>query len=337
MTYSHIIRGDGDTAVYIDLARENLRTAVASGDSSAQINAATYLFDALEVSGRHAEALALAELELSNVPSDMPREDWPWGVHPLVLTRAFRGKVLMSMGRLREAVEEFDAGIVQSTADSSPEGISYHHSFSAEAHYRAGDADRSFASARQAELNSRALDSSGLAAIVHLAVGYAHLAAGRAADAVIAAGNALELLRKTDKVRAGEAAALVAEALLQAGDLSATQLAADEAIAICRRSLRGVYEAVAHGVLARVLLRRDGAAARDAVEAELALAAALIERTGARTLLPALCEWRAELAAVLGKGSMREQLLCEARDLYEQSGAPLQAQRVGRLPSESAQ
>ena len=31
----------------------------------------------------------------------------------------------------------------------------------------------------------------------------------------------------------------------------------------------------------------------------LASAATLIERTGAKTLAPALCEWRAELAAVL--------------------------------------
>ncbi|MBI1816954.1 MAG: hypothetical protein HYR72_18400 [Deltaproteobacteria bacterium] len=75
---------------------------------------------------------------------------------------------------------------------------------------------------------------------------------------------------------------------------------AAEAIALCRRSLRGMYEAEAHGVLARALLHRDAAAARDAAEAALANAAALIESTGAKTLAPALCEWRAELAAVLG-------------------------------------
>jgi len=64
-------------------------------------------------------------------------------------------------------------------------------------------------------------------------------------------------------------------------------------------------------------------------------AAALIARTGAKTLAPALCEWRAELAGVLGDEATRVQLLREAHQLYEQIGAPLQAQRIGQLLSES--
>jgi hypothetical protein len=131
-----------------------------------------------------------------------------------------------------------------------------------------------------------------------------------------------------EKHAAGESAMLLSEALLQAGDLSAAQSAAAEAIALCRRSLRGQHEAEAHGVMARALLRRDGAAARDAAEAALANAAALIERTGARTLAPALCEWRAELAAVLGDDATRAQLLRQAQQGYAEIGAPLQAARL---------
>jgi tetratricopeptide (TPR) repeat protein len=239
--------------------------------------------------------------------------------------------VLMSSGDLRTAVEEYGEALRQSVEDGTPELTSYGHCFIAETRYRAGDADRTLASAQQAEVFSRALDSSGLAARVQLALGYAHLSAGRAADAVIAAGNALELLRKTtDKARAGEAAVLVAEALLHEGDLAAAQSAADEAIAICRRSLRAVYEAIAHGVLARVRLRQDGAAARGAVEAELVLADELIERTGARTLTPSLLEWRAELAAVLGNDAQRVRLLQQAQKLFAAIGAPLQAERIAR-------
>ena len=65
-----------------------------------------------------------------------------------------------------------------------------------------------------------------------------------------------------------------------------------------------------------------GPAARDATEAALACAAALIERTGARTLAPALWEWRAELAAVLGDEVLREQLLRQAEQGYPEIGAP---------------
>ncbi len=331
MIYTSVIRGDGDVATFLDQALENRHAASASGDITAQIHAVVWLIDALELIGRHPEALALADVELPRIPRHMPREEWVAGVSPLVLIRAFRGKVLMSMGQLRAAVEEFGAGILQSAEDGTPEGTSYHHCFTAETHFRAGDADGSFASARHAEAISRALDSSGLAAIVQLALGYAHLSAGRADDAVIAAGNALELLRKTDKARAGEASALVAEALLQTGDLTAAQSAAEEAIALCRHSLRAIYEAVAHGVMARVLLRRDGAAAREAAEAALTNAAALIERTGARTLAPALCEWRAELAAVLGDDAAREALLRQAEQGYTEIGAPRHAARLAQM------
>ena len=80
--------------------------------------------------------------------------------------------------------------------------------------------------------------------------------------------------------------------------------------------------------MARALLRRDGPAARDAAEAALASAAALIERTGARTLAPALCEWRAELAAVLGDDVTRVQLLREAQQGYEEIGATGHAKRL---------
>ena len=169
-----------------------------------------------------------------------------------------------------------------------------------------------------------------MVAATHLAFSYAHLAAGRAADAIEPARASLEGHGRANKANAGMSAALLAAALLEAGDLTAAQTTAAEAIALCRRSLRGAYEAAAHGVMARALLRRDGAGAQGAAEAALAEAAALIERTGAKLLAPALCEWRAELAAVLGDTALREQRLREAQHGYEEIGAPLQAERLAR-------
>jgi tetratricopeptide (TPR) repeat protein len=215
--------------------------------------------------------------------------------------------------------------------DGTPELTGYVLCFTARAHYLAGDAGRALACARQADTISRALvEHLGLAARVHLASAHAHLADGRAGDAVESARSALDLLQRTDKARAGEAATTLAAALLDAADLSAALSAAEEAIALCRRSLRAHHEAVAHGVLARALLRRDGATARDAAAAALADAAARIERTGAKTLAPALCEWRAELANVLGDDATRKQLLQEARRGYDEIGAPGHAGRIRR-------
>jgi hypothetical protein len=97
---------------------------------------------------------------------------------------------------------------------------------------------------------------------------------------------------------------------------------------VCHDAMRAHYEAAAQGVLARALLRRDGPAARAAAESVLASAAALIESTGAKTLAPALAEWRAELAAVLGDDTTRTRLLEQARRGYQDIGAPKQAERL---------
>ncbi len=164
--------------------------------------------------------------------------------------------------------------------------------------------------------------------MMQLSFGYAHLAAGRASEAVERARDALDIWRRVDKSQEATAATLLAEALLQAGDLPAAESAAADAIAVCRSTLRGKFEAEAHGIMARALLRSDGAAPRDAVEAALSSAAELIARTGARTLAPFLCEWRAELAAVLGDDATRDQLLRQAEQLYEEIGAPLHAARL---------
>jgi hypothetical protein len=82
--------------------------------------------------------------------------------------------------------------------------------------------------------------------------------------------------------------------------------------------------------MARALLRRDGAAAREPAAAALAKAAALIERSGATTLVPVLSEWRAELAAVLGDDVIRTELLRQAQHGYDEIGAAGHAARLAR-------
>ncbi|MCX7065724.1 MAG: hypothetical protein NT024_14430, partial [Proteobacteria bacterium] len=151
-----------------------------------------------------------------------------------------------------------------------------------------------------------------------------------------AARAALAIHRNVMKEHEGMSATLLAMALLASGELAAAHGAAEEAIQICARTQRKQYEALAQGVVARSLLRRDGAVARSAVEAALAAAAALIELTGARTLAPSLLEWRAEMAAALGDQAERVRLLQQAQSLFAEIGAPLQVQRIAALLGASA-
>jgi hypothetical protein len=240
------------------------------------------------------------------------------------------------MGRLEEGLEALAVARRMYDDDETPEGAAYAWTRAGEACRHAHDANGVLASAQQVEAISRRLgEPPSLEALVQLTYGYAHLVAGRPADAIEPARASLHLHGLASKAHAGWSAALLAEALLQTGDLAGAQSAAEQSIALCRRSLRGNHEAESHGVLARALIRRDGAAAREAAEAALANAAVLIERTGAKLLTPALSEWRAELAAVLGDAAAREQLLREAERGYREIGAPLQAERIGRLLAEA--
>ncbi len=329
MIYSRVLGGDGDVAAYLELAEANRRAALELDDLEVQTNASTYLVDAFWLSGRFAEMIVLAEFEIARVPRDRPADEWIWGMNPYTVLRFWHGCALTFTGRLHESIAELSRVLPLTEEDGTPDMAGYVFFYITEAHYLAHDAERALASARRLEaINSALGEHLGLAAHTHLAFGYAHLAAGRATDAVESARTAFELLRRVDKAYAGKAASLLAEALLEAGELVAAEAAAVDAIAICRRSLRTVYEAVAHGVFARALLRREGVVAQTAAEAALSIASELIERTGARTLAPALLEWRAELAAVLGDESTSEQLLRQAARSYEALGAPKQAQRL---------
>jgi hypothetical protein len=268
---------------------------------------------------------------MARFPRHLPAAVSILGVEVHTVLVFWRGVCLAWTGRLTDGLEALARCRRLAEEDGTPEVLGYALTFITEAHYHAHDANRALASARQLEDVSRALgEPPVLVAITQFAFSCAHLAAGRATDAIEPARASLELHGRVNKSNEGISATILAEALLAAGDLSAAQGAAQEAIAICRRTLRAGYEAVSHGVLARALLRRSGAAARHAIEAALGEAAALIERTGAKTVAPALCEWRAELAAVLGDSAQREQLLREAQQGYEEIGAPLQAERIAR-------
>jgi hypothetical protein len=329
MAYGCALGAAGNVAANLELAGENQRVALEIDDVGVQADACTGVVGALFFAARLPEALQVAEEGLARFPRHIPSEKWTSGINPYSGLSLLRGICLYWTGWQPEGLAELERCRRLAEEDGTPELAGYALFYSAEAHYYADDGDRARASARQVEEISRRLgEPPAMIAVTQLAFGYAHLAAGRAADAIEPARAALDVHGRVNRSNAGMAATLLAEALLQAGDLSVAVAAAAEAIALCGRLLRGNYEAAAHGVMARALLRRDGAAARAAAEAALTCAAALIERSGARLLAPALSEWRAELAAVLGDDATRERLLRQAQQGYEEIGAPAHAARL---------
>jgi adenylate cyclase len=337
VVFSRGVGAMGDAAAYLDLARENERAARDLGDETVHAVASQWLVDALCFANRFDEGIQWADASLLRFPRRLPAAESILGFDLRFSLMMWRAWCLAWTGQLDDGLEALAKSRQHAEEVGSLEGQGYTLGFIAEALYFAHSGDRALACARQVEEVSRAQgDPPSQVAFSQLALAYACLAAGRPSDAIEPARVSLALHGRVNKGNAYRSATVLAEALLAAGELSAAQHAADEAVAISRRLLGGAYEALAHGVLARAILRRDAAAARDAIEAALASAAELIARTGARTLAPSLLEWRAELAAVLRDAATRAQLLGEAERGYREIGAPLQAERIGRLLAESS-
>ena len=289
----------GDVATYVELARENQEAARELGDLVLEANAALLFIDGLFFAARYSELLAVAEDGLSRFPVRSPTADWLFGINPYTFISMWRGLALLWLGRMDEGHAQCRQALANARDDDAPESVIYALACRAEICCRAGDAAQARADAEEAGDSSRRHgEPPTMVAVMQICLCCAALAANRASDAIAAARTALDIHTRLDKAWAPRSATLLAEALLAAGDLGAQQ-AAEHAIALSQFSISANYEAIAQGVLARALLRRDGVAACSAAEAALDHAATLIERIGARSLAPALLEWRAELAAVV--------------------------------------
>lgn len=313
MVYSLALWGAGEVGMYVELAQKNQLASLEIDDIDIRTSAAMHLTTALYAAARFPEVIQLADDALAHFPRHSPAAEWVSGFNPYAPLSLWRASALCWHGRLSEGFEEFSRCRRIGEEDATPEIVCFTYFWGCEAYANAGDAEQALTAATQhAEMASGLGEVPYMFARTQLAFGFAHLLAGRTTEAIDCARAALEVHTRVEQTLAGMSATLLAEALLAAGDLSAAEAAATEAIARCRRTQRGNYEAIAHGVLARALLHRDGVAARTAVESELDHAAQLIERTGASSLAPFLLEWRAELAASLGDEITREQLLQQA-------------------------
>jgi len=326
MIYSRVLCSDGDVPTGLEMAFENRRASM-KFDEMTQFNAAHFLIDSLWVAGRFEETIKYSEEEMNRVPRHVPREEWLWGFEHSSLLYIWNSSTRMWIGQINEAIEGLAEGIKRSISDQTPELAGYAHHYAAEACLYAGDPENAFMNARATEkISQQRPDDEGLSATNELGLGYAHLAAKQYEEAI----QHLDvfIFAKTDKAYAGKSGAYKSLALLESGKLNEAITEAEEAITLCRRSLRIVYEGLALGVIARALIQRDGSKSINEANALLEEASSLFEKAKATTFFPHLLEWRAEVAAASSDHQERERFLRKAIKLHNEAGAPRQAERV---------
>lgn len=311
MAYGWALASAGELAVCLDKLQELLPILDTIEVPALKLAAWGNFFMVNCLAARLHQALAMVPQVRALVATAEPAGRGIGSLNTAASLDQFEGFCWVWTGRLADGLAAYDLCIRQ--ADVAGELAVFARCHAVEAHCHRRDPQQAQERARQAQAISVQLgEPPMLAARVHQANGHAHLAAGRVADAVSAARAALAIHRRVDQTSAGPSAGLLAEALLAAGDNPGALAAASEAIALCQRSLRANYEAIAWGVQARALLRVSGAQALPAAADALDAADALVTRTGALLLAPALASWRAEWCAAQGDAAAQQHWLQQA-------------------------
>jgi class 3 adenylate cyclase/tetratricopeptide (TPR) repeat protein/ribosomal protein L40E len=310
---------------------EAFELAMRSDDPELRFTVHEEKIDRLQFTGRLSEAAALGdryvELGRALAPGSIVR-----GFIPVAWAPGRRAWIWMEMGRLEAA----EAGLRESadgmrmTVDT--EFLSYVEALLAKRAALAGDVDAACLHARRAFDIAEKVGST-IARV--WAEEYLGVALGCSGDWNAAVEHLEAALRTARDTRSwltieAEILAYLAEARLGAGDTEAAQRTAEEAIETGRKRKTPVWEAQAHLALARVLLARFGADARDEIDSALSCCLSLIEQTAARVWEPHVYQLRAELARLLGDETTRERELREAHRLFTAIGATGHAERVAK-------
>ena len=328
--YGFALNSNGDMATYLAMSLENQQTALEINDVIVQANASLFLVDALGHNGRLIESLRLADEGIANYPQNIPREQWTAGLNPQAMFSLWRGYCLAWTGRLAEGFKELERACRLAEHDGTPEVAGYALNFIGELYYHLRDMPQvQLVATKSAEISESLGEPANMVAMAQLTFGYAELISGRPGNAIEPARAALHLHGHEENEATGWSANLLADALLENGDLEAAVDAAEHAVTLCRRSQRALYEAMAHLITARALMKRDGIGAQKSINEAFDSVANLLETSGAALLTPALNEGRAELAALQGDRGGQLQFLELARQEYLKFDATYQTERLG--------
>jgi adenylate cyclase len=244
-----------------------------------------------------------------------------------------RGWTLTDLGRFDEAADAFRRSEEGARRYDEAEQLSWTHSFRARLLERTGDVQAALAAGRRGVESAEKVGSR-----IALISGYHHHGMALALNGEWSAACE-QLQQAVETARAnrvwlameGDILAALSEAHLGSGDAARARSTAEEAVRVAQRSETPIFELHAHLACARVLLALDGAAAKDAVEAALERALALMRSTGARSYEPQIYVERARLAGIVSDTATAQRWAREAHRLFTAMGATGHANRIASL------
>jgi class 3 adenylate cyclase/tetratricopeptide (TPR) repeat protein len=323
------IRGfTGDLEGYRERSREAVDLADQGGDIALRVGTRVSLALAYYLMGSLGEALAVKERAIELGRGDAKAGGELYGFLPYVFHVLSRGTDLYESGRLEEAQQALDQAAELARTLNDVEGMCWTSNTQSVLAWFRGDAR---AAIGHASRGLRLAESAGTAfnrVWTYLVLGTAQALDGQWQSARQTLEQSLAITRETRVGTLYDAFTLaeLSRAFLGLGDGPRARAIAEQAAAV--RDGTRLYAINAYLALAEVLLRIDGAAARDAIERALDTATTLVRETGARGRLPFVIVERAELARLQGDEAGRQRDLREAHRLFIEMGAPLRAAQV---------
>ena len=315
----------------LELVSEGTRLADESADVGLQVASRVALVEAQWMAGRFSAVLETLAEALGRA-AEGRRGPAGTGFDPYIWLLLMRGAALFQTGRVEEGARELDHALALAREAREEEVLGWAHEMSVYPAELRGDAQAALDHARQAVQIAERIGSPLSLASAYYALGCAHAAGEDRKQAASAFEHALSMVRRRRTALHWEALMLaqLAEAHGELGEGERARSETEEAVRLAReRSTRAIECRVllAH---ARLLIRTEGLARRDAIETALRQALALLEETGARCHEPFILVELAALAGLTGEQAARRGFLREAHRLFTEMGATARAEQVAR-------
>jgi adenylate cyclase len=253
---------------------------------------------------------------------------YAWGMGQRANDEMLRG----DLGAARRMLEQ---ALPIAREQGSPEAEGWNLSYQSDLAQILGDGEVAVARAQQSLEIAERIGSPFSRLLAQSFLGSALLLAGQTSAAIELLEEALRTARERRTGLEGEARflAYLAAGLLESGELDRARAVAEQAVAAGQRLGTRVYEYEAQRVLARVMLRQQGAAAKPAIRSALERAEELLRETGARNFQPFLHLERAALARLSDDAAGARRELATAERLFREMGATARADAAARETS----